>query len=57
MKVARIIFLWNNKRGETPQGRYGRGGGGLWPVLRGGGGGGGVLRQEILENEVLVAPL
>ena len=23
-----VIFLWNNKRGETPQGRYGRGGGG-----------------------------
>ena len=22
MKVARIFFLWNNKLGETPQGRY-----------------------------------
>ena len=58
--MARIILLLNTEGGETPQGRYGRGGGGLWPVL-GGGGGGGLsgpspkidIYQEILENEVL----
>ena len=48
------VFLWNNKRGEKPQERYGRGGGG-GAVTRywGGGGGLGALSEEILQNEVL----
>ena len=51
--MARIIFLWNNKRGETPQGRYGRGGGGGAVAHSLGGGGSWGFAQEILENEVL----
>ena len=51
IKVARIIFVWNNKRGEMPQGKYGRGGGAM--ARSSGGGGGGFEGQEILENEVL----
>ena len=43
-----MIFLWNNKRGETPQGRYGSQGGSCGQFLGVGG-----LPQEIVENEVL----
>ena len=47
--------MWNNKRGETPQGEGTEGDGGCGPFFggRGGGGGGGGLPQEMFENEVL----